>query len=252
MAMVLAFGPALQRAQIVGALVAVAIAIAWIFVGGDDASAIIPLVIVSALAGILGAIVALLVVPGRVRRAFEAFSWLGRSEVDRFEARTGGRVPVGMDGIAAWLVDHPATPSLLLARVEILAFVGRVEEARAELAAAASDPAFAFERASLRQYIDWIETGDPGVAELRAAAESVAPGTEARQAADVTVALAEARDLVVRGDSEWAAPLEAARRDLGRAPWKVVLRDTWSKAAVAIALVALVAAFGASLLRFLL
>ena len=45
------------------------------------------------------------------------------------------------------------------------------------------------------------------------------------------------------------APLEAAQRALGRVPCKVVLRDTWSKAAIAFALVALVAAFGASLLR---
>jgi len=252
MAIVRAFGPALQRGQIVGALVAVAIAVAWIVVGGDDASAIIPLVIVSAAAGIVGTVVAVLVVPGRVRRAYEVFSWLGRAEVDRFQARTGGSVPVGVDGIAAWLAGHPATPVMLLPRIEILAFVGRFEEARAELAMVVPDPATAFERVSLTQYIDWIETGEPGVAELRAAAESVAPGTEDRRAADVTVALAEARDLAVRSKPDWTAPLEAVRGQLGRAPWNVVLRDTWSKAAVAFALVALVAAFGASLLRSLL
>lgn len=249
MAMVRAFGPVLQRAQIVGALVAVALAIAWVVVGGDSAREILSMVVVAAVAGVVGTVVAILVVPGRVRRAFEAFSWLGRSEVDRFQARTGGSVPVGTDGIAAWLAEHPATPAMLLPRIEILAFVGRFDEARAELAMVAPDPVTAFERASLTQYIDWIETGQPGVAELRAAAEPVAPATADRLAADVTVALAEARDLAVRSDPGWTAPLEAVRPLLGWAPWPVVLRDTWSKAAIAFTLVALIAAFGASLLR---
>ncbi len=252
MAMVRVFGPAVQRAQVIGGLVAVAIAGLWVFAGGLGATELPAQLAVAALAGLAGAITAYLVVPRSIRRAFEAFSWLGRTEVDLFEQRTGASVPVGPVEMAAWLAKHPATPGVLLPRIEILAFAGRFEEARRELAMVEPDPSTAFESASLTQYLGWLETGEPGVAELRAAAVSTPPGTHARRFAEVTVALGEARQLAVRGDPGWTAPLEAVRGELGRAALAVVIRDTWSKAALAFAFVALIVVFGASLLRLVL
>ena len=87
--------------------------------------------------------------------------------------------------------------------------------------------------------------------DLRSAAGMVGQGSEARLVADVTVALAEARERAVRDEPEWFAPLEAVRRRLGLAPRRVVLRDTWGKAGVALTLIGFIAGMGASLLRFL-
>ncbi len=140
----------------------------------------------------------------------------------------------------------------LLGAGELLAFVGRSEDARRELATLEPSPATAFEHASLIQYIDWLDTGASGLDDLRRAAGMVGGDSGARRAADVTVALAEARERAVRNDAEWFAPLEAVRGRLGLAPRRVVLRDTWGKAGVASTLVAFIAAMGASLLRFLL
>jgi hypothetical protein len=249
--MVRAFAPVLQRASIGGGLVAATLVAGWIFPRSGLDSPIPEPLVAAPVAGAAGTLVAFLLVPRRVHRAYEAFSWLGRLEVDRFQARTGGPVPTDPDQIEPWLAAHPPTAALLLPRVELLPFFGRYEDARRELAMVEPKWETAFERASLTQYIDWLETGEPGVARLRAAAASLAPGTEARRAADVTVALAEARDLAVRDDPEWFAPLEAVRHHLGLAPRRVSFLDTWSKAGVALALVALIAAMGASLLQFL-
>jgi hypothetical protein len=236
---------------VAGALVAATVAAAWIFLRPEFGPIPEPLV-GAPVAGAVATAVAFLLVPLRVHRAFEAYSWLGRLELDRFQDRIGGHAPTNAEQIDAWLVAHPQTPAVVLPRVELLAFVGRYEDARRELATLEPSEETAFERASLIQYIDWLETAAPGVDDLRRAAGTVGQGSEARHAADVTVALAEARERVVRDDPEWFAPLEAVRGRLGLAPRRVVLRDTWAKAGVAFTLVGFIAGMGASLLRFLL
>jgi len=246
-----AFGPVLQRSSVAGALVAATVASAWVSVRPELGPIPEPLV-AAPVAGAVATAVAILLVPRRVHRAFEAYSWLGRLELDRFQERFGGPALTNAEQIDAWLAAHPPTPAVVLPRVELLAFAGRYEDARRELATVEPNSETAFERASLIQYIDWLETGVPGVDDLRRAAGTVGQGTEARRVADVTVALAEARERAVRDDPEWFAPLEAVRARLGLAPRRVVLRDTWSKAGVAFTLVAFIAAMGASLLRFLL
>ena len=230
---------------------AATLASAWVTVRPELGPIPEPLV-AAPVAGAVATVVAFLLVPRRVHRAFEAYSWLGRLELDRFQERIGGPVLTNAEQIDAWLAAHPPTPAVALPRVELLAFVGRYDDARRELATLEPSPETAFERASLVQYIGWLETGAPGVDELRRAAGLVSQGVEAYRVADVTVALAEARDRSVRGDPEWFAPLEAVRPRLGLAPRGVVLRDTWAKADVAFTLVGLIAAIGASLLRFFL
>lgn len=250
-AIVRAFGPTLQRSSVGGALVAATVAAAWIFLRPELSPIPEPLV-AAPVAGVVATAVAFLLVPRRVHRAFEAFSWLGRLELDRFQERTGGPAPTDARQIDGWLETHPLTAAVVLPRVELLAFVGRHEDARRELATLEPSPETTFERASLIQYIDWLETGVPGLDDLRRAAGGVGAGTGARRAAEVTVALAEARERAVRDDPAWFAPLEATRGRLGLAPRRVVIRDTWGKAGVAFTLVAFIAAMGASLLRFLL
>lgn len=185
------------------------------------------------LAGGLGAIAGLgsarLTFPGRFLRAWEAFSWLGRREMDQFVARSGGPVPASPAAMTAWLASQPATPATRPARCEFLAMLGRFDEARAEFATIESvDPADRLEVVALRQYMDWLETGSVELDALRTEVGSNATGTDLRLAGDVMLAMAEARARRMARDRDWYAPLATARRALGRSAQSVVWRDTWA------------------------
>ena len=226
--MLRAFAPALDRALLISGAIAVTVAIVLrtLFVNGTPDTIGPP---VMALVGAaVGVVAAFLSVPRGLRRAFEAYSWLGRTEIERFKARTGGPVPTKPDEIEAWLASTPSTPPTKLGRVEVLAFVGRFSEANAELDDVdATTPEERFETESLRQYIDWLATGSVDYSALAAAVDRLPPGSVARRMGAVNVALAEARVRNMAGDPDWSGPLEAVRRSLGRDASIVVLRDTW-------------------------
>lgn len=227
-ALVRGFGSRLDRALIAGGAGAVVSALIVSIAG----LGVVPpelLAIVAALVGmIVGLVITRLTIPGNLLRAFEAYSWLGRAEVDRFQARTGSRVPTNRRDMERWLAGSPSTSAFRLSRVEMLAFVGRYDEALAELdGVVVTGPDLAFERATLAQYIGWLQDGDPRLDELRASAADLPLDRAGRLAADVTIAIAEARDQFMRGIPTWSRPLEDVRARLGRAPTRVVLRDTW-------------------------
>jgi hypothetical protein len=249
-AMIRGFSPALNRSILVGGALAVAVGI----IGTPFLAALLPtpveVIVAAVLGGVIGLVAAYLVFPARLRRAFETFSWLGRAEVDRFQQRTGGPVPSKPDDIERWLVSTRSTPAARLPRAEILAFIGRYEQARAEIVGAPTDaPEDAAELASLRQYIDWLEHGTVDTSELASAAATLPPGSEGKAIATVTIALAQARDRFIRRDPTWAVPLESARPGLGRAASMVALRDTWSKLGGLFFVAALLAAIVVILLR---
>jgi hypothetical protein len=249
-AMIRAFSPALNRSLLVGGALAITVGI----LGTPLLAARLPtpleVIVATLLGGLVGLLAAYLAFPAKVRRAYETFSWLGRAEVDRFQRRTGGPVPAKPDDIDRWLVTTPSTPATRLPRAEILAFIGRYDQARAEMDATPADsPEEAIELASLRQYIGWLEHGTNETSELAAAADALPPGTEGRAMAAVTIALAEARDRFVRRDPAWHEPLASARGPLGRAASTVVLRDTWSKLGGLFLIAALIAAIIVILLR---
>jgi len=104
----------------------------------------------------------------------------------------------------------------------------------------------------LRQYIAWLERGSTDLSELKAAAVALPAGSEARRASAVTLALAEARLRLMGADPAWTAPLEAVRTDLGRAPWRATLADTWRPVAIGYAVIGLAVALAAQLLRAML
>jgi hypothetical protein len=112
-------------------------------------------------------------------------------------------------------------------------------------------PELAFERASLAQYIGWLTDGDARIDELRAEVADLPLDAHYRHAADVTIALADARERFMRADPEWSRPLEAVRPSLGKAPARVVLRDTYRPLAIIYFLIALLVASLASLLALL-
>lgn len=249
-AMIRAFSPALNRSILVGGAVAVAVGILGTPLLATRVSTPIEVIVAAALGGFVGLAVAYAIFPATLRRAFETFSWLGRAEVDRFEQRTGGPVPSKPDDIERWLVTTGSTPVARLPRAEILAFIGRYEQARTEIADVSSDSSEeAVELASLRQYFGWLEHGTVDTSELAAAAQALPPGSQGRAMASVTIALAESRDRFIRRDPTWSEPLERARAPLGRAASTIAFRDTWSKLGGLFLIAALIASIVVLLLR---
>ena len=245
------FSPALDRALYVGAAVAAVLGIALELVLGRVLPPVIAPLVVALIAAVIATAAGLLAIPRPLGRAYESFSWLGRAEVSRFQARTGGPVPTDPEEIDRWLATAPPTASTSLPRVELLAFIGRFDDARSELAALGpgATPMDAFERASLAQYVGWLETGSPGLAALQAAVDALPPGSEERRMGEVNVALGQARILGMAGDASWFAPLEGVRAGLGRGPIGVVWRDTGRRLGVVFWIVALIAACATELVR---
>ena len=245
-AMIRAFS-LLERALLICAAVAVVIAVLVTPFVADRLPA--AQVGVAAVGALLGVAAAYLSVPTGIRRAFEAYSWLGRTEMDRFAERTGTTVPTKSADIERWLASTPATPATRMGRIEVLAFIGRYEEAGAELAdVQPTTPAERFEAASLRQYIDWLATGQNDTTDLSFAAAELPRGSLERRMADVNLALADARVRWMARDPAWSQSLQAVRPSLGRDASIVVLRDTWSKFAGIAFVAALVVSTGVLLL----
>lgn len=243
------FGRVLDRASLAGGVMAAGTsAILSVALTSNPPS--LPGTIAGTVAGTLaGLAVGRLLLPTSLLRAFEAFSWLGRLETDRFEARTGGGVPVHHPEQERWLDAHPPGSAARLERIEILAFLGRLDEARAELDdVVPAGPDSAFERASLDQYVGWLTDGDPRLEAFRAAVADLQLDSHHRRAADVNIALADARERFMCDDPAWSRPLQDVRPSLGRAPARVVLRDTWRPLAMTYLLVGFVVSAIASVL----
>jgi hypothetical protein len=246
-----AFSRPLNRSLVIGGVATIVVVTVMVGLGVYERVtwAIAPIV-AAAIAGLVGLVVAILVLPAKIRRAFEAYSWLGHAEVERFRRRTGSPVPTKVEAMEAWLASNPPTMAMLLPRIEILAFLGRHTEARAELdKVTESRPEALFEIESLRQYIDWLEGGSTDLSALKAAAAALPTGSDARRAGAVTIAVAQTRILLVNGDANWTAPLERVRAELGRAPWRATLADTWRPIGFILVLVGLIAALVVPLLQ---
>lgn len=232
-AMVRAFSPMLDRALLVGGALAIVVSILLTPFVADALPSPSQPIVTAVVGALVGTIAAFLSFPSRFRRTFEAYSWLGRTESDRFRARTGSPVPVKPADVERWLATTPSTPATRLPRGEVLAFVARYDDARAEIQEVeASSAEEAMELASLRQYIAWLEDGTIELDELTAATARLPMGSTERAMGHVTIALAESRRGFVEGDPRWFVPLETVRTSLGRAPSIVVARDTWLKFAV--------------------
>lgn len=254
-AIVQGFGRPLNRALLIGGGVSVVVVTALVAVGvGERLGWVIAPFAMAAAGALVGVVVAILVLPRRIRRAFEAYSWQGHAEVERFKERTGSPVPTKTAAMEQWLAANPATPAMRLPRIEILAFLGRFSEAKDELDVAIAanpeaDPETAFEIESLRQYIDWLELGSTDLAGLKAAAAALPRRPDVQQSGAITLAISEARIRLVDRDPNWTAPLEAARPGLGREPWRVTIIDTWRSVFVLFAIVGLITALVVPLLR---
>ena len=254
-AIVQGFGRPLNRSLLIGGAATVVLVTALVAVGvGERLGWVLAPFVMSAIGAVVGVVVAILILPRRIRRAFETYSWLGHAEVERFKERTGSAVPTKVTAMEQWLTANPATPAMRLPRIELLAFLGRFGEARDELdvaiaASSDADTEAAFEIATLRQYIDWLELGSTDLTALRTAAAALPSRAELRRAGDVTLAVSEARIRLVDRDPDWTAPLEAERPGLGGSPWRVTILDTWRPAFLLFGIVGIITALVVPLLR---
>ena len=229
LALVGGFGPVIRRASL-GGLAAgiVAGTIAWLVM-----PAVVPplaqFAILVTLPVVLGTTVAFILVPGPMRRAYEAFSWLGHREVARFKAATGSSIPVGADAVREWLALNPVGPVTGEARVELLVAIGQFGQARTEFSRL-PPPETDFERltrASLRTWGELVETGVVDLDAFDAVAARLPPGSDAALEGEVIRALARTRMALLGEEPDPMRPLREVRPKLGRDATRVVIRDTW-------------------------
>jgi hypothetical protein len=182
----------------------------------------------------------------RDRRAWEAFSWLGEWELDRFRALGGGPALPTPNDIRRLLESSPDGPDLAWMRAEMLVMDRRFDEARAAAGTIPDDTPYGrVEREAALASIDWHSGGPGDTAALRSAVDAVIPPTsDDRLRAEVVFASAEVRNLLGAGDPDPVRPMLAARDLLGpRADgilWRVTRRRIWPKVLQAALLIVLV------------
>lgn len=174
----------------------------------------------------------------RARRAMEAVLWLGGWNVAKARAETGGGAPTTASGAMRWLASHPemaAEPAFVRSlRIQVLLLAGRVAEAQsvAEVEHGRT-PLERFSDAADRQLVRWWTGGPTDVGAMRAVAQEILPADgDDRARADVTIALAETRDLAVAdppAEGDPLAPLIAVRDRLGGRADGVLRRDLWRR-----------------------
>jgi hypothetical protein len=165
--------------------------------------------------------------PRDLRPAWEGFAFVGHAEQERWRAETRTEVPKTVKELHAWLARHDEQPENRWARGELLAMLGRLDEARA--VADRIEPVTqgdVLHRAALLDYIDWIDGNELDLEDMARRAETVGqPGSQERLLARGEVAVAIARDRAERS-GDWKAPLAALRDEIGTIGWEMFRRDT--------------------------
>jgi hypothetical protein len=158
--------------------------------------------------------------PTRTRLAFEAFSWLGDTEIERARMLTGRAAPATQKAAEEWLRRVPESPLTDWARAEVLILAGRPAEAGPLVDRMPADtPAERFEQASIRELVDWANGGDSDTSGMEAALEALGPeGSDERLRGEVTIAAARVRHAMSDGqpaEGDVLEPLVEVRRRLG-------------------------------------
>ncbi|HET7829388.1 MAG TPA: hypothetical protein VFL03_07505 [Candidatus Limnocylindrales bacterium] len=225
-----ALGGPLNRVTWIAAIVGTVLLLLTLTLAGEA----LPLVLVPlvpAVTSAIGVAVGVLLIPRASRRAFESFAWLGRREMVRFRERTGSSVPTDPAAIQQWLIDNPRSSATAWARLELLAVLGRTDEAAAEQAMMpppTSDEEIV-EHALARRFTTFIATGVVDDRELDEVAPRLRPGSDIELELEVSRAIGHARAMIAAGRDDWREPLLAVRPRLGWAPVRTVTRDLWVK-----------------------
>jgi len=169
------------------------------------------------------------------RRAWEAYTWLGEWELERYRDIVGGPTLPTRNDFRKWLKSSPDRPDLAWIRSELLVMERQFDEARAVADTIPDDTPYGrVERESARASVDWYAGGPGDPAALRAAVDAMPPGTgDERLRAEVMLAAGEVRSLLADRDPDPIRPLRNVRDRLGpRADgilWTVIRRRLWSK-----------------------
>jgi hypothetical protein len=240
-AMVLGFGPVIRRASIVGIIAGIGAGIGAGLVLPRDVPGVVAIAVLLLVPPLAGTAVAVLLVPSAVRRAYEAFSWLGRRETLRFREATASSIPIGAEAVRDWLAANPFTPVTGEARVELLVAVGQFGQARAEFARlpVPKTDLGRLNRASLRTWGELVETGEVDLVAFDEVAATLPAGSDLALEAEVVRALAVTRMALLRDTPDPMRPLREVRPRLGREATLAVLRDTWLPFARQLAVVGL-------------
>ena len=188
--------------------------------------------------GVADAVIAVelgyLVIPPRLKRAWQAHALVAKPQTERWTAATGTAVPATLPAIRRWLQQHPERAETRWARAEALIIAGDLAEARGVIERMPADTDFErFYQHAMRVYLDWVEGADPDYEALRSHAETVGePGSAERLEARGEAMIAVARDLAASG-GDWMAPMIAYRNQAGPAADRVLrddLRRVWYRA----------------------
>jgi hypothetical protein len=169
------------------------------------------------------------------RRAWEAYTWLGEWELDRYRAIVGGpALPTATD-FRKWLKASPDRPDLAWIRSELFVMERQFDEARAAAETIPDDTPYGrVERESARASVDWYAGGPGDPMALRTAVDAMPAGSDdVRLRAEVMLAASEVRVRLAGHDPDPTHPMRLVRDRLGsRADgilWTVVRRRLWSK-----------------------
>jgi hypothetical protein len=155
--------------------------------------------------------------PPRSRRAFEAFAWLGESELQRFRRVAGPRAAPSVADMKRYVRNNAERPEDRWIRVEVFAVNGKLDAAR-DMAERIPDdtPLGRVERLTYFTYIDWLGGGSGDPAALRDAIATIEPiDGDDHLRADVELAIAEVRRRITDGTTDPVAPLLEVRERLG-------------------------------------
>jgi hypothetical protein len=235
-----ALGGPLNRVNWVAGISAVLFVLALSTILGAG-SPFLLLPVLAAIGAIAGVTLGVATMPAKSRRAFETFAWLGRREMNRFEARTGTKVPTTPETAQRWLEANPRSSATAFGRLELLAMLGRTNEAAAEQALLPSPTtdSEAVEQALARCFTAFIASGTVDESELDGLQAGLRPDTELVLELLVGRAILEARGRLAQGREDWRDPLVAVRPRLGSAATMTVVRDLWIKIALLMFFVAL-------------
>jgi hypothetical protein len=167
--------------------------------------------------------------PRRLARAMAAHAFLGSWEMRRFRQDTGTRPPTSVAAARRWLEQNPESDANRWARIELLAWTGRLAEAEATAnRLEVTTEAERFERDAIRVLLDIVAGRDADVAGLSRAAEMVGePGSDERLRALTAAALAESRRRLAHGGTGWMEPLLDVQKRIGDRSLGITRADTW-------------------------
>ena len=140
-------------------------------------------------------------------------------------------MPTNPAAVQQWLIENRRSSATAWARLELLAVLGRTDEAAAEqaLLPPPTSDEDVVEHALARRFTAFIATGTLDDRELDELAPRLRPGSDVAMELEVAKAIGQARARIAANRDDWRDPLLEVRPRLGREATMTVTRDLWVK-----------------------